>query len=486
MCRDQQPQDTADALAMLDRALTYLATADATALARDEQAASLLALEQAEARHTAARARMISAFTACGGYEDDGHGAARTWLRWRTRITRGAAAGAVAWARRLAAHPVIATALEAGDISASWAREICGWTGRLPAAHQQDADAILVEAARGGAELADLEALAGEIYERTHQEEPGRDPHEDRALWLGRTLGGAGRLEANLTPGCTAAIEAVLGSLSKKAGPEDTRSAAQRRHDALEEACRRLIAAGMLPDRGAQPTQAQVHLTLSQLRDLPGAAEAEKAWLALRARQSGWLDRPGAEAAACDATIAPLVSGHVDTVALNRLVTLVLHGPGPDSHGPAALTRLRQQVLSLAADALSGPGGLAAWLRRAQLGGPLAAPSLPLDVPLPLDAAEASPVIPAHLRRAAAARHPTCAFAGCDTPASACHIHHLVPRSAGGPTSLANIAPFCAFHHLVVIHRWGWKAVLNPDGTTTATSPDGVIIHSHSPPARAA
>lgn len=486
MRRDQQPANAADALAMLDRALAYLATADATELTRDEQAASLLALERAEARHTAARSRLISAFTACSGFEADGHGSARTWLRWRTRITRGAAAGAVGWVRRLAEHPLVAAALAAGDISASWAREICGWTSRLLPAHQQDADAILIEAARGGAELADLAALAQEIYERTGGPGPDRDPHEDRALWLDLTLGGAGRLAANLTPGCAAAVGAVLESLGKKAGPEDTRSAAQRRHDALEEACRRLIAAGMLPDRGAQPTQAQVHLTLSQLRHLPGAAAAEKAWLAVRARQPGWLDGPDAQAAACDATLAPVVSGHVDALALDRLLDLVLNGPVIHPASPAALTRLRQHLLALAADVLSGPGGLAAWLRRSQLDGPLAAPSLPLDVPLPLDAAGASPVIPAHLRRAVTARHPTCAFGGCDTPASACQIHHLVPRSEGGPTSLANLAPLCTFHHLVAVHRWGWKVVLSPDGTTTATSPDGVVIRSHGPPAQAA
>jgi hypothetical protein len=41
----------------------------------------------------------------------------------------------------------------------------------------------------------------------------------------------------------------------------------------------------------------------------------------------------------------------------------------------------------------------------------------------------------------------------------------------------------CVFHHQVAIHRWGWRLVLNPDGTTTATSPDGQrTFHSHSPP----
>jgi hypothetical protein len=56
-------------------------------------------------------------------------------------------------------------------------------------------------------------------------------------LLLGVTFGGAGRLTGDLTPGCSAALSAVLEALGKPAGPEDTRTAPQRRHDALEEAC---------------------------------------------------------------------------------------------------------------------------------------------------------------------------------------------------------------------------------------------------------
>jgi hypothetical protein len=49
-----------------------------------------------------------------------------------------------------------------------------------------------------------------------------------------------------------------------------------------------------------------------------------------------------------------------------------------------------------------------------------------------------------------------------------------------GPGGLAS------FHHQVVIHRWGWTLVLNPDGTTTAWNPDRTkVLHSHGPPARA-
>ncbi len=148
MCdRLPEPGSVGDALASLDRALDYLNTVDVAALPVDTQAAALKSLEAAEAKHTAARAAMLSAFSANGGPEADGHGAARVWLRWQTRVTRGAAAGAVAWMRRLAAHPVIERALAGGQISASWARELCAWTDRLPDDVREDADRVLGQAA---------------------------------------------------------------------------------------------------------------------------------------------------------------------------------------------------------------------------------------------------------------------------------------------------------------------------------------------------
>jgi len=536
MCDGQhRPSGVAGALAMLDRALDHLAAMDAASLPTSAQAEILRALERAGAKHTASRSRVLAAFTAQAGYEDDGHRSARTWLKWQARITAGAAAGAVGWARRLAAHPAIADALAAGDLSESWAREMCGWTDRLPEAQQGDADQILAAAARAGADLAGLAGLAREMYERCHRDGSGDgadDGFADRSLWLGLTFGGAGRLTGDLAPGCSAALSAVLEALGKRAGPEDLRTAMQRRHDALEEACRRLIRSGMLPGRGGQPTQVLVHMTLAELRGDrgaaagtpgsaaggPGASAAEDAWAAARASQPGWLTGPEAEAAACDATMVPVVTGHVDQAALDRLVDIFLAittspaaGPGPASPParagrrpaansatgsapattaagcqatagraplrPATRDRLRRALLGLAADALSGPGGLPARLRAALDGTPLTTVSLPLDI------GAATETIPAHLRRAATTRHPRCAFPGCDQPASVCDIHHLIPRARGGPTALPNLVPLCGFHHQIAVHRWGWELHLNPDGTTTATSPDRTrTLHSHGPP----
>jgi hypothetical protein len=143
--------------------------------------------------------------------------------------------------------------------------------------------------------------------------------------------------------------------------------------------------------------------------------------------------------------------------------------------------RVRRLILRHAADLLSGPAGLAAFLRTGLLPGPAGTPSLPLDV------GKATEQIPGHLRRAVIARDRHCAFPGCRQRPAACQVHHLRPRSKGGGTSLTNLLLLCAFHHLIAVHRWGWQLTLHPDATVTAVSPDGQrTLHSHGPPARAA
>jgi Domain of unknown function (DUF222)/HNH endonuclease len=481
------PVSAADAVAMTKAGLAFLAAADMTSVAAAAQADCLRALEAAGAMHVAARARVLSAFAAGRGFEDDGQGSAGAWLRWQTRITRGAAAGAVGWARRLAAHPSVGDALAAGDISASWAREICGWSDRLPADRRADADEVLLGAAAGGAELADLAGLAEEMYRRCAPPDSERDGgFADRWLRLGVTFRSAGRLEGDLSPQCTAALTAVLEALGKKAGPEDTRTKGQRDHDALEEACRRLIGAGCLPERAGQPTQIQLHMTLDQLRGLPGAGAAEAAWAA-----RGPAAAPGS---GCDASVVPVVSGYVDPAVLDRLAT-ALRGRGADPRfaeprfpgvpQPAdralAAAATRAALLRYAADLLSGPAGLAAYLRTGQLDGVAGSISLPLDI------GKATEEIPAHLRRVVIARDRHCRFPGCWQPPAACQVHHIRPRRKGGRTSLTNMILLCAFHHLIAVHRWGWTITLSPDGTVTALSPDRQrTLHSHGPPARAA
>ena len=66
------PAGVAEALALLERALDHLNAADVASLPASVQGEALRALERAEAKHTAARSRVLGAFAGQGGFEDDG------------------------------------------------------------------------------------------------------------------------------------------------------------------------------------------------------------------------------------------------------------------------------------------------------------------------------------------------------------------------------------------------------------------------------
>src|SRR6266567_3908728 len=191
------PASAREAMEMVHAGLGWLAAADATALAGEEQARCLTMLEQAAAMGTAARASVLAAFTSGQGYAADADYSPRVWLIHKTRITKGAAVGHTAWARRAGAHPQVVAALAGGELSESFGRTICQWTGRLPRDCREAADEILLAAAAAGMGLRDLAGLAREILDRYQPGEPDPDrdqdeAFEDRAVRLDATFGGAG------------------------------------------------------------------------------------------------------------------------------------------------------------------------------------------------------------------------------------------------------------------------------------------------------
>ena len=430
-----------EAMQMVRAGLDYLVAADATAMAAEEQARSLRALEQVNSVATAARTSILGAFTAGQGYTADADYSSRAWLIHKTGVTRGAAVAYTAWVRRAEAHPLVARSLAAGEISESVARTLCLWTDKLPAERREDADEILADAAVCGLGLADLAGLFAEIYERYRAGEPDEDTDEsfeDRALRLVTTLGGAGVLHGDLSPECAAAVQAVLGALSAPADAQDTRTQEQRCHDALLEAMRRLAAAGRLPERAGQPVKVWVHIPLAELLAMDGSTALVREWAGrMRAAWAGhraeaaegggdigaWLNGDAAKAVACDAAMAPIVTGEVNPDALEDLVRLCvqLHklrhgtrdGDGTDdtagAGAPADTSRaweaIEQAVIGKAVDLLSGPGGLASFLRRRQLGVRLGGPSLPLDIGY-------AETVPAGIRNAVILRDKRCRWAG--------------------------------------------------------------------------
>ena len=498
------PASAGEALEMLQSAIRYLAAADPTAMTAEEQARCLRVLEQANSAGTAARTSVLGAFASAQGPGADAEYSPRAWLIHKTGVTKGAAMAYTAWVRRAEDHPRVFAALAAEELSESVARIICQWTNRLPEDCRDLADEKLVAAAAAGMSLPDLAELFGEIYEQARSASPDEDKDEtfdDRAVRLITTFQGAGVLSGDLTPECAEAVAAVLDALAAPAGAEDSRTQPQRYHDALQEAMRRLVAAGVLPERAGQPVKIWAHISLADLLRLEGSSALQEQWTAqVRARWAGhraaasegggdagaWLDGDAAEAIACDAAMAPIVTGDLNPGVLGDLVRLCVEldrlrrdGTSPQADTTQAWAALEQAVIGKAVDLLSGPDGLASFLRRRQLGVRLNGPSLPLDIGY-------SETIPAGIRNAVTLRDKHCQWAGrCDQPAEACQVHHTKHKANGGPTSVKDCVLLCWFHHQIVIHRWGWTLVLNPDGTTTAWNKDKTkTLHSHGPPIR--
>jgi len=239
---------------MVRAGMRYLSAVDATGLPAVVQAECLQELERFHGAGTAARAKILGAFAAERSFREDACYSPRSWLMHRTRITQGAANAHVGWMHRAAAHPRVAAVL--GELSESWAARICGSTDQLPEDARDKADELLVDAALGGVGLRDLARLAAAIHAKCSQVPDRDDPDpvlDDRGVRLSTTLDGAGVLSGDLTPECAAVVRAVLDALSAPRGADDTRTHAQRYHDALEEALRRLIAADLLPERAGQP-----------------------------------------------------------------------------------------------------------------------------------------------------------------------------------------------------------------------------------------
>ena len=223
---------------------------------------------------------------------------------------------------------------------------ICLWTDKLPQEHRDAGDEQLLAAFAGGLGLADLAGLFAEMYVRARGDLPDQDPGRefaDREVKLATTIGGAGVMHGDLTAECAAAVAAVLDALGAPAGKEDDRTKGQRYHDALAEAMRRLTASDLLPERAGQPVKAWAHISLADLLLLDGDSALQEEWTErVRARwaarraqaaetganDGAWLDGDAAAAIACDAAMAPIVTGDINVDALEDLVRLCVELDG--------------------------------------------------------------------------------------------------------------------------------------------------------------
>ncbi len=254
----------------------------------------LVALTRLESKIGALKLRMLRRFERDGGPALDGSLSTVAWLRYRCRMTPAAAGAAVRSARVLPFLPACREALEAGDISTTHAAVITKCAQAVGIERFDDGDRILTDLARNTdprnlshaarylRSVVDPDGAADE-YERNH---------DRRWVHLSQMLDGMFAIQGQLDAEAGVALKTALDALMPPRTPDDKRTAAQRRADALEELAIQRLNAGDLPTSGGQKPHLVVlstDLDLSGLTVLAGA---------------GPIPREAAERLACDAVAA--------------------------------------------------------------------------------------------------------------------------------------------------------------------------------------
>ena len=173
-------------------------------------------------------------------FERDGHLSAASWLNGAFQVTWGSARDQVRLARAVEDMPHARRALEEGELSLSALRILAQAREVDPVAFRE-AEAQLVQAARLHS-TGDLQRVAS-YWRQAAERDLAHDPEEKlrsrRRLHVSPTVFGLVRLDGDLDPegGETllTALRAVLDAESRSRGPEDERTPAQRRADALVE-----------------------------------------------------------------------------------------------------------------------------------------------------------------------------------------------------------------------------------------------------------
>ena len=436
----------------LAAAIDQLAALDSAAHSDAHLAAQVLALHRLVDQLDAACLRLLATVDARGAAgAERGVRAESTagWLRGTLRMSPAAASRRVRTARALHRGPLggTARALAAGEVSVEHATVLAKATGDLPPAQVAEAEEVLVDAARrlDSQRLRQLTAHLREVINPHAAEARGRARWERRGLWLSATYDGMVAVDGLLDPEAGETVRSALLPLARPTGPEDVRSAAQRRADGLGELARQGLQAGRLPRGGGLRPQVTVTVELASLLAAHGVG-GTGGW-------GGSLPGESVRRLCCDATLTRAVVHRPPA----HTGTNLGHAGHATGHSGTNGGHAAGHPGSSGGDTIHDDGGLAARLHRAVtlLPAPLGAPTQLLDL------GRATRLISPALRRALTVRDGGCVAAGCDRPAPWTDAHHLVHWLEGGATSLDNLVLLCRTHHRVV-HEGGWRLHRDP------------------------
>ena len=458
-----------EAAAALTTALDALDEQKLTDLPDHVLRAQLLDLLTQTNRLHAQLARRTAAFDTRALASDDACRTTRSWLRAFGRLSHTAAGAYLKAGRLLRELPHLDAAARAGHVSAEHLTRVVKLADRVGVDDLQQADQPLADAATS-LNPHDLQQVCDRAR---HYLDPDGDPpdpyidYQRRAITLSR-FDGMVLIRGQLDPEGGAALLTALDAYTAPPNrtvpphPNDERTPAQRRADALVELARTALHAGATPRVAGTRPQIGILLTPEVLAGTTGHAAPRRT-------------RPG----------------HPDTEVRPAVATATaIQSPPPTPQPTHNTPHIPATHIDGSHDQDRATSGIpptpdAAWLEwfgeishatTARIGCDADFWRIVLDptTGLPLDLGRRHRLVPHWIRKALWARDRGCRFPGCDAPTAWTDAHHFrEPWATGGRTDVDNLILLCRHHH-VLVHEGQWTIQLHPDtGAVTAARPNG-------------
>lgn len=316
------------------------------------------------------------------------------WLRDATNCGAVAAGSQVRTSTLLRQIPLVADAVLDGRVGQAQAAVLTRLVGKISPVDLVASQGALITIAADR----DPQALANWVRHLIAVHcEPELDADErtaasKRYLQLRDNHDGTIRGSFLLPDGDAESLLTALEPLGRRTSLADTRSAGQRRADALIEICAQVLRHGTLPDSGGHRPQLSYLLPAGWAAGQPAPTLIDT----LTAELTGTGFR-AAQLCAVGAWTGPQTRARIESTLCDARISRILLDARGQVHGLESLT---------------------GEVTRAQ-------------------------------RRALAARDGGCTTRGCTRPPAGCDTHHLTARADGGATAVHNLALLCRRHHLL-------------------------------------
>src|ERR1700686_704713 len=206
-----------------------------------------------------------------------GNISAASWIARTCKMSVTSAFDRLRVGEQLESLPLVAAALASGEIGYQSVSQLARLREKLGEKQDLFDEEEMLGFAREFSvrELRELCDRAWHVVDPDGFFNDAEENYTRRRLHISQLADGIDRIDGLLDPVPAAAVKTMIDPLSKRRGPEDERTAAQRRHDALGEAANHAMDQGTLPRRNGVRPHINLTTTIEGVKNEVGAPPAD-------------------------------------------------------------------------------------------------------------------------------------------------------------------------------------------------------------------